>query len=260
MSLKITSYRDFLSLSRKNIMVWDSNKKIFILKKEIPTKELIKGLRFIHSGFNYDLRKPIHANTRRKVEKTLNEYFSLSSRENIKIVSPRKKYRKAVAAMAQQDMQGWKKFYIPLESKNSKIKYKKNKKGRIIAFEKTKVAEYVNVLFEMDNLVRDYENEVESSIKESGINNPEYIKLMAGEHLIGAKYGDTKQVKLDVANFMETYSDKDKNNYFENWLKGVKVVKKFGTGGKNRKKKKLCKKCKKRLAKKNGICDKCRRK
>lgn len=230
----ITNYRKFQSLSRKKIMKFDKTKNKFVLNNKINPKELVKGLRYIRNDFNYDLRKPIHPNTINKISNVMNEYFSLKMRENVKIYTPRKKHKKAIAELAQQSPKHWKKFYIPSDSKNSKIKYKK-KNGKIIAEEHTNVAIYTNVYFDYEKLVVNTDKEVDRVTK--GVKNKDYMRLHAGEHLVGGKYGDVDAVKHDVNEFMEKYGNPLSNNFYENWMTGIKIVKKFKTN-KNQKKKK----------------------
>lgn len=217
-------------------MKFNKNKNKFVLNDSISPKELVKGLRYIRTDFDkYDLRKPLHSNTINKISDVMNKYFSMKMRENVKIISPRKNHKKAVAELAQQSPKNWKKFYIPSDSKTSKIVYKK-RNGKIVAEEHTKVAIYSNVRFDFIKLLDNPEKEVDRVVED--VKNIKFMRLHAGEHLVGGKYGDVESVKCDVNNFMEKYGNPLSNNFYENWMTGIKFVKKFKGKKKNKNKRK----------------------
>jgi len=231
-NLKIKNFKEFKNLKKRQIFpAWDKEKHVPILDKNIPTKELIKGLRYIHGDFDkYDLRKfKDNPQTRKKVSRILNEYYSLTkSRGKVKEHTPRKNNRKIISDLSQQKG-NWKKYYIPVNSEKDKISYK-TIKGKKFAIEKTKVATYINLYFNKLNLAKNSDKEVDRLLK--GMRKIKHIRIINGEYLVGAKFEDKKQVKLRIKRLMANY-----NNTSE-WLDGLKVLQKFNKKKRKAKKKK----------------------
>lgn len=229
---EISNYRKLQSLSRKKIMKWDKQKGVFHLRKGVDYKEIVKGLRTVRTDFDgYDLRKPLHYNTIRKIDKVMNDYFWFRERENVKEYRPRKKNKKLIANLAHQKG-NWKVYFVPSDGTSSKITYKKIA-GKKIAIEKTKVATYALVEFDMEKLAEDYEKECERIT--DPFDNIDYIRLMAGEkYMVGdkqpqyRKFGDIDMFKRVVGEFMDMYGNQSNNNFYENWMYGARIVTSFG--------------------------------
>ena len=229
-SIKIDSFSDFKGLKRRQVFDgWDKAKGKPLLNPTLPTKELIKGLRYVHSDFDkYDLRSfKDNGQTRKKAAKILLQFYELNERPNVKEYVPQKKNKPLIAKLAQQDKR-WKKFYIPSDSKSSTISYK-TANGKKRAIEKTKVATYMHVYFDMPSLITNPEKEVNRVLK--GIRNIKAMKLHAGSHLVGGAFEDKKQLLLTINEFMQAYQ-----STFPKWMTGIKVLQKFNKSKKRRKK------------------------
>lgn len=235
---KINSFSDFQKLSkRKAFKEWDKEKGRYILNEDIPTKELIKGLRYVHNDFSkYDLRKfKDNPQTRKKVSKVLNEYFKYKNRAGVREFVPHKNNRKKVARLSGQSTK-WKKFYIP----EGDVSYK-NTKGVDFAIEKTNVATYAILYFEdfwksKKEFVENPQaviNRMEKFVKKN-IGNYLFFKFMVGgfesTFVDGEPYLNTDEELVSSFNlFTMRYNSTDVQgeSHYKEFLVGIKFFLKF---------------------------------
>lgn len=208
--IKVNSLKQFLELNPNELFNPSTQ------KAAAPYKEIIKGLRYFRKDFaDYDLRKPIHGNTKNKVDKVLQEYISLVSQPAVKLINPTKKRRKALLEFTGQGNQ-WKKAIVPVTTESEKIRYRKDGTPVLTS----KFGSERNLLFNMNNLIKDSDKEVERILRGQKF---DCLYLITGNHLLNKNDLENfaksiNALKKQVKEFMNQYAN------FGDWLRGVKII------------------------------------
>jgi hypothetical protein len=211
---KLKKIDKFLSLNYKEI-------------KNLSDKELVKNLRYFRTDLNkYDLRKPLSYYKRRKIRDIRDIYLENLSVPNPTLYRPAKKNRKIVAEKRNLSNK-WKVFVID-KLPDQKIVVKN---GRLLKVSKYTTEE--ELLFDLEKLAIDPQKELNRTL---GKNTFDIAKLMCGDAFIGGHLGfkdygasKSKIVKDELLNdiniLMSKYADPEQNNFWNNWLFGVSIVK-----------------------------------
>lgn len=167
--------------------------------------------------FNYDLRKPLSSAAKKKIKKYADEIAALTNRP-YQIFRPRlSKHLHEAQAFAQHgaNLPGLKVAFLPTDG-NNKMQLRFSKKG---VTGKTKNVIMSDVRLSVRQLLRDPEGHVNARI----LGNPaKQFTIQAGRYEIPRPYLPESVAKA-VAKFVSAYSDPEENNYFGNWLHGLKA-------------------------------------
>lgn len=167
--------------------------------------------------FNFDLRATLTTYQKRKIKKYHDEFNKLSSR-SYQVFKPKiKKRLEAAKEYSGQDkrLTGFKAAFVPTPGeKKVKLKFDKNNKLNVIS-------QYSSShIIELDKyeLLRDPLAHVNERIKNDKSNR---YTIMADVHEIPNAV-DRDLIGVEVAKKVMKYSDESKNDYFGNWLFGIR--------------------------------------
>lgn len=168
-------------------------------------------------NFNYDLRKPLTAHQKRRINEYYNEIQALTHRP-YQVYKPRRKdHLKTAQKFAQHEkkLPGLKVAFIPTNG-DEKTKIEFTKKGQLIA--KTKHVRTEHIDLDEDALLEDAFAHVNKRIKK--YKSAKRFTILAGKYEIPRTYSREK-IAEGVNHFVAKYSDDTANNYFGNWLHGL---------------------------------------
>jgi hypothetical protein len=191
------------------------------VKKTNIHAERLKRIR-PYVDFNYNLNKPLSKYAKAKIKRYYDEIDSLSARGHI-IYRPRNKARrKAAIEYAGQDksLTQLKTVLIPVANpeKRPQLKFKNNKlilKGEFVTTE--------IIPFDQFELIKDPEKHAAQVI--SALPNDARFTIRVGE---GGRFEipqdiEKSRIPSRVQILTTNYNDKDRNDYFGNWLFGVQM-------------------------------------
>lgn len=165
--------------------------------------------------FNYDLRKPLSRAAKRKIKLYSDEVSALTNRP-YQVYRPRRADHLEEAqeyAQHEKRLPGLKVAFVPTDGKR-KLKIKYTAKGIVASGENVDTA---HIRLSVSGLLRDAVAHVESRIKSYP---QQSFAIQAGRYEIPASFSRSR-IAAGVARFVAKYSERDKNNYFGNWLKGI---------------------------------------
>ena len=168
--------------------------------------------------FDYDLRNPPTEYQKRRVKEYADEIQALMNRP-YQVFRPRRRDHLIAAqefAQHEKRLPGLKVAFIPSDGTHD-VHVRFNSKGEIVA--KTSNVKITTVRLSKRKLIEDAESHVRDKIR----NHPaKQFTIQAGRYEIPNPYlPDT--VPKAVARLVARYGDDDKNNYFGNWLHGLKA-------------------------------------
>lgn len=208
---------------KSDLLEWSNGANKHVLTGD--AKRAVKFLRKLHTGYaKYDLRKPIHANTVRKIENDLNQFFALSDRPHVTFVRPAIRNRKLYRDAAQQ-YGGWKVFAVPRQSDEGKLRVRRFGGKKVLAEVGLNV-EYIKLYFNKKRLVKHLADEVARlyRIAREGDAQLKFARILVGEYVIGARFLTEKLIMSEIEKLMLKYNTKDANNNWHNWLDGLEFA------------------------------------
>jgi len=198
-------------------------------KRQPINKEYSKKLKAIRGyvDFDYDLRKRLHPNSKRKINKYFEAINTIQARPNKVYRSKNKKRVKEVQSFGRNGFDGLPgikvAFYESPAANPVKIKF--DKKG---LHAKGKYFDIRYVPFDLQNLLDNPNGEVNRALNDSGTKGAKYFRLSVGEN--GQFNIASPRARESVPGFinqlMEKYTKttddgKPNNNYWANWLHGL---------------------------------------
>ncbi len=201
------------SIHKSEFLEFSGGKNRFVLVGN--EKEAVRFLRRFNSKYEkINLRRQLHPNTVRMVEKDLTTFFELVERPNVKIVRPSKRNRKLYQQAAQQFGQ-WKAFAVPLESETAKLVIRGKGKNRRLV-ELGAFTRYEKRYFDRKAFEADPDAEVERILSE--FSDLDHVRILANLHMVGVKYESVRQVKKAVRKFISQYEN------VSAWLTGLAIA------------------------------------
>ena len=184
-----------------------------------------RALRTFANGFSasegYDLRKPLSSAKKAKINRYFEEYERLTSRPHYKY-TPRKKSRLETAQKFSQHDPGFKgvrSAYIITDGEEvPEIRFTKDESKMYFKFGPMKVAP---LFIDPMALATDIKSAVET-VTEGFPENTLYT-VMAGAFEIYGQFNSASSIVGKIEQLQSMYSDPFKNNYWENWLTGIKA-------------------------------------
>lgn len=180
-------------------------------------KDKLKALRGL-VDFDYDLRKPLHPRQKGKINKYYKELQEAKG-QPYRIYRPRNKNKlRAVQEAAGMQLKDFKVAVIPnLDPENpTKVKIKNNK----VIFS-GKYSDRIFRKFNQINLIENTEKEIERILNQM---QGDKISIACGKFEFGSGryFSSHESVKEKTLQLINQYSsDKNANNYFQNWLHGL---------------------------------------
>jgi len=198
-------------------------------KRQPINKEYSKKLKAIRSfvDFDYDLRKPLHPNSKAKINKYFEAINAIEARPNKVYRSKNKKRVKDVQEFGRngfEKLPGIKVAFYESTAANP-IKLRFDKKG-IHAHGEFFDIRYVP--FHLQKLLDNPEKEIDRALNSDGSKGAKFFRVAVGD---GGQYSiaspaSRDQVQNVVGDLMKKYVKNDsdgkpKNNYWGNWLHGL---------------------------------------
>lgn len=168
-------------------------------------------------SFNYDMRKPLTSYQKRKIKKYYDEVQGLTAR-SFQTYRPRNKARLAKAMQysgQNKKLSEFKAALIPTPGQ-SKVKVKFNKAGRLRV--ESQYSSSTVVPLYIDQLLTRPDAHIAEQLASVDGNA---FTIMADIHEI-PQVVDRELVAREVGKLMMKYSDDEKNNWFGNWLHGLR--------------------------------------
>ncbi len=198
-----------LTLAQK-IAKWDAKQAQIIAKKQIkemrPYLKKLKGI---------DLRKSISPQQRGYLNKVWSEYTTLTARPTKIYRARNKKNLKTAQKFAQHETGTFDVAFIPTADRKAKITVNKGKvklRGKYVT--------ETTAFFNFSELMTNPDAEIARVLSE--FPNAKKFIIKAGEYEYNGPL-TAKQARKEVHNIMAKYSNEDANNYYQNWMAGVKV-------------------------------------
>lgn len=184
----------------------------------------LKSIRpFVDFNYNINLIKKDQISKYDKAK--INKYFRLVEELKATVTydyRPRRKdHRKA--ALASRGISGFtelKVVPIVVTNPNEKPKIKFNKKGELIT--KTLNVNVISLLFNKSKLIKNTDNHIKETINKAPKDFKRFT-VMAGVNEITGTWPKGELLEKEIKRLMNQYSVTTKNNYFGNWMYGIKA-------------------------------------
>ncbi len=183
-------------------------------------KEMMKELRGL-VNFDYDLRKELHPRQKGKIQKYYDELQEAKG-QPVRVYRPRnKKKLRAVQDAAGMELNGFKIALIPDTDPNNRIKVD-YKNGEVVF--KSRHSEKRFIEFDQANLLNDTESEI-ARVMDLMRGDRTSIACGKFEYGSGRYFAIPAEVKDKCLQLINQYSNKEANNFFQNWLHGLYDIK-----------------------------------
>ena len=177
--------------------------------------------------FDYDLRKPLHANSKRKIDRYFNAIDAIQARPNKVYRSKNKKRVKSVQEFGRngfENLPGIKVAFYESSAANP-ITIRFDKKGLKAS---GKYFDIRYIPFNLPRLLRNADKEIHRALSDPGTRGADWFRVAVGQD--GQYSIASPRKRANVASFinqlMNKYvkhddSGKELNNYWGNWLHGL---------------------------------------
>lgn len=168
-------------------------------------------------SFNYDLRKPLSTSAKKKIKKYHDEITALTNRPFQVYRARNSDHLRDAQKFAQheKDLPELRVAFLPTDGTN-KMQLRFTKSG---VKGKTKNVVMSDVLLSVRKLLADPEGHVNERIR---FNPAKQFTIQAGRYEIPRPFLP-QTVGKAVARLVARYSDEEQNNFFGNWLHGLKA-------------------------------------
>lgn len=198
-------------------------------RKRTVNKEYSDKLKSIRSyvNFDYDLRKPLHANSKRKIDRYFDAIHAIQARPNKVYRSKNKQRVKEVQEFGRNGFEGLPGITVGFyeSSKANPITLRFDKKGLVA---KGKYFDIRYVPFRLKQLVENPDKELKRALADPGAQGANWFRVAVGE---GGQYSipsptSRNTVANNVKRLMTQYSDVKDNgekaaNHYTKWLHGL---------------------------------------
>jgi len=170
-------------------------------------------------NFDFDLRHPLTDYQKQKVRAYHTEIDALTARPFVVFRPRRKDHLKTAQQFAQHEkhLPGLKVAFVPNGEKDE-LHIRFNKAGELSV--NTKHVTTHALLFSMAELARDPAKHVKKTIRKD--TRAKRFTIMAGRNEIPVSY-TRERISAGVEKLAAQYSNTDANNYFGNWLIGLRA-------------------------------------
>ena len=198
-------------------------------KRQPLNREYSNKLKAIRSfvNFDYDLRKPLHGNSKRKIDRYFEAINAIQARPNKVYRSKNKKRVKEVQGFGRNgfdELPGIKVAFYESPNANP-VKLRFTKTG-LTAHGKYFDIRYVP--FDIPNLIQNPHEEIERALNDPGTKGADWFRIAVGEDGQYSIASPRKRasVKGFIGQLMNKYvqfddAGKENNNYWGNWMHGL---------------------------------------
>lgn len=180
-------------------------------------KQRLKAIR-PYVNFDFDLRKDLTKAQQRKIKKYYDEFDALTARPYQVVKNKDTKKLKAAMEYSGQNsrLKGFKAAFVPTPG-DEKVKVKFDKNGSVKVESNFVVSSIVKL--DPKKLAANTEQYVNSQVAPV---NAQAFTIIAGKYEIPSPVSKSR-VGAEISKLTAKYSNQSENNYFGNWLHGVRA-------------------------------------